>query len=190
MIIRLILTPLSWIYGLVTGIRNLLYDKSILKSYSFDIPVIVVGNLIAGGTGKSPFVAWLAGELSAKYQVAVLSRGFGRKSKGFHLLDNASTPEMAGDEPMEMRLLLPDVTIAVDRNRKRGIEILKSGKYGKIDIILMDDGFRSGLQCSRLGVCKQLLWCLMTRLTLLPTRTQPRRWRGNCWSMFRPWWSW
>ncbi len=142
MIIRLLLTPFSWVYGLITGVRNLLYDKSILKSYSFDIPVIVVGNIIAGGTGKSPVVTWIARELSVKYKVAILSRGYGRKTDGFQVLDSTSTPETAGDEPMEMRLLLPDLTIAVDRDRKRGIENLKSGRYGKIDIILMDDGFQ------------------------------------------------
>lgn len=142
MIIRLLLTPFSWVYGLITGIRNLLYDKSILKSYPFDIPVIVVGNIIAGGTGKTPVVTWIARELSGKYKVAILSRGYGRKTDGFKVVDSASTPETVGDEPLEMKLLLPDLIIAVDRNRKRGIEILKSGKYGKIDIILMDDGFQ------------------------------------------------
>jgi len=142
LIARLILTPFSWIFGLVTGIRNLLYDKSILKSYSPGIPVIVVGNLLAGGTGKSPTVVWLARELSSKYKVAILSRGYGRKTRGFQLLDSASTPETVGDEPMEMKLLLPDLTMAVDTNRKRGIQYLASDKYGKTDVILMDDGFQ------------------------------------------------
>ena len=129
-------------YGLITGLRNLLYDKSILRSYQPDVPVIVVGNLIAGGTGKTPMIVWIAWKLSEKYRVAILSRGYGRSTRGFQFLDFHSTPETVGDEPMELRFLLPEVPIAVDNNRKRGIQNLISGKYGKIDLILMDDGFQ------------------------------------------------
>lgn len=129
-------------YGLITCLRNLLYDRSILTSYHPDIPVIVIGNMIAGGTGKTPMVAWIARELSQKYRVAILSRGYGRLSRGFKYLDGDSTPDSVGDEPMEMRLLLPDIPIAVDASRTRGIQNLTSGSYGKIDIILMDDGFQ------------------------------------------------
>ena len=78
-------------------------------------------------------------KLSSKYKVAILSRGYGRKTRGFQLLDSASTPETVGDEPMEMKLLLPDLTMAVDTNSKRGIQYLASDKYGKTDVILMDD---------------------------------------------------
>jgi len=104
--------------------------------------VIVVGNLIAGGTGKTPMVAWIARELSEKYKVAILSRGYGRKTHDFRFLDEGSTPETVGDEPMELRLLLPEIPIAVDRDRTNGIRFLTSGKYGKIDLIIMDDGFQ------------------------------------------------
>jgi len=142
LITEIILTPVSWLYGLATWFRNLLYDKSLLKVFHPKIPVIVVGNLIAGGTGKTPFVAWIAGELTKKYRVAILSRGYGRMTRDFHLLDDQSTPETVGDEPMELRLLLPGIPIAVDRNRGRGITNLSSGKYGKIDVIIMDDGFQ------------------------------------------------
>jgi tetraacyldisaccharide 4'-kinase len=130
------------VYGLVTGLRNLLYDKSIIKSYQPRIPVIVVGNLIAGGTGKTPTIAWLAKSLSEKQHVAILSRGYGRRTRGFLLLDQHATPDTVGDEPMELRLLLPGIPIAVDGNRKRGIEKLASEKYGQVDLILMDDGFQ------------------------------------------------
>jgi tetraacyldisaccharide 4'-kinase len=119
-----------------------LYDKSLLNSYRPRIPVIAVGNLIAGGTGKTPMVAWLAKELSQRYRVAILSRGYGRSTRGFLYLDNNSTPDTVGDEPMELRFLLPEIAIAVDSNRTRGIEILTSGKYGEIDLIVMDDGFQ------------------------------------------------
>lgn len=141
-VVKRLLTPASWVYALVTGLRNLLYDRSILKSYQPGIPVIVVGNLIAGGTGKTPMVAWIAGKLSEKYRVAILSRGYGRRTRGFVFLDAHATPETVGDEPMELRLLLPEVPIAVDGNRRRGIRKLTSGNYGKTDVILMDDGFQ------------------------------------------------
>ena len=141
-IVKLILIPFSWVYGFITSLRNLLYDQSILKSYHPEIPVIVVGNMIAGGTGKTPVVAWIVRELSSKYRVAVLSRGYGRRTRGFLLLNDQSIPETVGDEPMELRLLLPGIPIAVDRNRKRGIQNLASGTCGKIDLILMDDGFQ------------------------------------------------
>jgi tetraacyldisaccharide 4'-kinase len=139
---KIILTPVSWLYGFITGFRNFLYDRSLLKIFHPDIPVIVAGNLIAGGTGKTPLVAWIAGELAKKYRVAILSRGYGRITRDFQVLDDHSTPETVGDEPMELRLLLPGIIIAVDRNRKRGILNLTSGKYGKIDVIIMDDGFQ------------------------------------------------
>jgi tetraacyldisaccharide 4'-kinase len=101
-----------------------------------------VGNLIAGGTGKTPMVAWLARELASGYRVAVLSRGYGRITNGFRFLNVYATPVTVGDEPMELRLLLPDIPIAVDRNRARGIRILTSGKFGRINLIIMDDGFQ------------------------------------------------
>lgn len=104
--------------------------------------MIVVGNLIAGGAGKTPVVAWIARELSQKYKVAILSRGYGRRTRGFILADGGSSPETIGDEPMELRLLLPEIPVAVDRNRRRGIQNLASGKFGKIDLIIMDDGFQ------------------------------------------------
>ncbi|OFY55322.1 MAG: tetraacyldisaccharide 4'-kinase, partial [Bacteroidetes bacterium GWF2_49_14] len=141
-VLQLLLMPASWGYGLATGIRNWLFDIGLLKSFNSDIPVIVVGNLVAGGTGKTPVVAWLAQELGQKYRIAILSRGYGRRSKGFHLADQAPSPEIIGDEPAELRMLLPGTLIAVDRHRRRGIKKLTSGLFGKLDLILMDDGFQ------------------------------------------------
>jgi len=134
--------PASWLYGLGTGLRNLLYDKGILKQYTPPVPVVVVGNLIAGGTGKTPVTAWLARELGKEYRVAILSRGYGRRSRGFHLATPNSTPDIIGDEPAELQMLLPGTLIAVDRNRVRGIKNLTSGMFGPVDLILMDDGFQ------------------------------------------------
>jgi tetraacyldisaccharide 4'-kinase len=141
-VIQALLTPLGWVYGLITGLRNYLFDKGVLKSFKPDIPVIVIGNLIAGGTGKTPVIAWLSRELGSSYRIAVLSRGYGRTSRGFHLVDIHSTPEIVGDEPLELKMLLPETLIAVDRNRRRGIQKLTSGLLGPIDLILMDDGFQ------------------------------------------------
>jgi tetraacyldisaccharide 4'-kinase len=141
-VLLILAAPVSWGYGLATGLRNALYDIGLIKSFKSDIPVIVVGNLVAGGTGKTPVVAWLAQELGRKYRIAILSRGYGRRTKGFHLADQAPSPEIIGDEPAELRMLLPDTLIAVDRNRTRGIKTLTSGLFGKIDLILMDDGFQ------------------------------------------------
>lgn len=140
--IQALLVPLSWIYGLFTKLRNYLYDKGLVKSFNPDIPLIVVGNLIAGGTGKTPVIAWLGREIGSRYRIAILSRGYGRKSYGFRLADVHSAPETIGDEPLELKMLLPDTLIAVDRNRKRGIEKLTSGPFGPVDLILMDDGFQ------------------------------------------------
>jgi len=141
-VIQALLTPLSWVYGLITGLRNYGFDKGLIKSYNPDIPVIVIGNLIAGGTGKTPVIAWLGREIGSRYRIAILSRGYGRKSHGFHLADVHSAPETIGDEPLELKMLLPETLIAVDRNRKRGIQTLTSGLFGPIDLILMDDGFQ------------------------------------------------
>ena len=136
-----LLTPASWLYGLATSFRNYLYDKRLLSSYKPDIPVIVVGNLVAGGTGKTRVVAWLASQLSKRWRVAILSRGYGRTMSGFLLLDETAAPDSAGDEPMELRALLPGIPIGVDGNRRRGIRLLASGAQ-KPDVILMDDGFQ------------------------------------------------
>jgi len=140
--IQLLLTPLSWVYGLSVAFRNYLFDKGILRSFSSPIPLVVVGNLIAGGTGKTPVVAWLSAVLGSQYRLAVLSRGYGRRSLGFQLAGSQPDPRIIGDEPAELKMLLPGTLIAVDRNRRRGIRKLASGSFGPVDLILMDDGFQ------------------------------------------------
>jgi len=141
------LLPLSWCYGLAVGLRNMLFDTGILKSRSFAVPVISVGNITVGGTGKTPHVEYLARLLKDKVKVAVLSRGYKRKSKGF-VLATPETPMMQiGDEPYQMKSKFPNITIAVDKKRTRGIEYLIDGRYndsdgGKIDVILLDDAFQ------------------------------------------------
>ena len=137
------LLPLSWLYGLGVGFRNLLFEMGILRSRSFTVPVISVGNITVGGTGKTPHVEYLIRLLKDHTKVAVLSRGYKRKSHGFVLAGDDATFRSIGDEPYQMKTKFPDITVAVDRKRTRGIDRLTSGEYVKdIDVILLDDAFQ------------------------------------------------
>ena len=137
------LRPLSWLYGLGVGFRNLLFETGILKSHTYATPVISVGNITVGGTGKTPHVEYLIRLLKDKTNLAVLSRGYKRKSRGFVLADNDSTMYDIGDEPFQMKQKFPDITVAVDKKRTRGISRLINGEAGKeIDVILLDDAFQ------------------------------------------------
>jgi tetraacyldisaccharide 4'-kinase len=129
------------LYGFITSLRNYLYDKGILKSYSFDIPVISVGNLSVGGTGKTPQIEYLIRLLSPNYKVVTLSRGYKRKSEGFILADAATTAEILGDEPFQYFKKFPDIQVAVDADRKNGIEQLLN-QESRPEIILLDDAFQ------------------------------------------------
>ena len=139
--LRKILFPLAFLYWLITFIRNWLYDKGIFKSYSFNVPIIAVGNLSVGGTGKTPQIEYLIRLLSDKYKVAVLSRGYKRASKGFILADENATASSIGDEPFQFFLKFPNIQVAVDANRKNGIENLLQ-LPNKPDVILLDDAFQ------------------------------------------------
>ena len=137
------LRPLSWLYGLGVGFRNLLFETGILKSHTYATPVISVGNITVGGTGKTPHVEYLIRLLKDKTNLAVLSRGYKRKSRGFLLADNDSTMYDIGDEPFQIKQKFPDITVAVDKKRTRGISRLINGEAGKdIDVILLDDAFQ------------------------------------------------
>ena len=137
------LLPFSWLYGLGVGIRNTLFDLGILKSRSFDVPVISVGNITVGGSGKTPHVEYLIRLLHSKYRVAVLSRGYKRKTKGFILADENSTIREIGDEPYQMHHKFKNVSIAVDRNRCNGIERITTDEATKdTDVILLDDAYQ------------------------------------------------
>ena len=140
-LLRKLLFPFAILYGFITYLRNYLYDKGILKSYSFDIPVIAVGNLSVGGTGKTPQIEYLIRLLSPNYKVATLSRGYKRKSEGFILADAATTAEILGDEPFQYFKKFRDIQVAVDADRKNGIEQLLNQKF-RPEIILLDDAFQ------------------------------------------------
>lgn len=137
------LRPLSWIYGLGVKFRNLLFEIGILKSKSFDVPIISVGNITVGGTGKTPHVEYLVELLHDKFNVAVLSRGYKRKSKGFIVADKKDNATTIGDEPYQMKQKYQNVTIAVDKDRCNGIEMLMNNNVAKdIEVVLLDDAFQ------------------------------------------------
>ena len=118
------LLPLSWLYGLGVKLRNTLFDTGILKSKSYNIPIISVGNITVGGTGKTPHTEYLIELLRKQYQVAVLSRGYKRKTSGFRLADERSTAGDIGDEPLQIHKKFPDILVACDADRVHGIEKL------------------------------------------------------------------
>ncbi len=140
-LLRKLLFPFAILYGFITSLRNYLFDKGILKSYSFDIPVIAVGNLSVGGTGKTPQIEYLIRLLSSNYKVATLSRGYKRKSEGFILADTNSNSEILGDEPFQYFKKFPNILVAVDADRRNGIKQLLKQKV-KPEIILLDDAFQ------------------------------------------------
>ena len=140
-LLRKILFPFAILYGFITSIRNFLFDQGILKSYSFDIPIIAVGNLNVGGTGKTPQIEYIIRLLSPKYKVATLSRGYKRHSQGFVLADPNSTAEILGDEPYQFYTKFNNIEVAVDTDRKNGIEQLLS-QTDKPKVILLDDAFQ------------------------------------------------
>lgn len=139
-LLRKILFPVSLVYGLVVYLRNRLYDWEIFSSKSYKTPILCVGNLSVGGTGKTPMVELLISELQDKYKVAVLSRGYKRKSKGFVLATEESTVQELGDEPYQIHVKFDKVEVAVDADRQNGISILE--KDVKPDVIIMDDAFQ------------------------------------------------
>ena len=136
-----LLAPISWLYAIVLNIRHWLYDFGILKSKSFSVPTICIGNLALGGTGKTPHTEYLIRFLKDKANIAVLSRGYGRKSKGFVLADENTSYEQIGDEPLLYHLKFNDITVAVDENRPDGVERLMRLEKTP-EVILLDDAYQ------------------------------------------------
>ncbi len=140
-ILKYLLIPLTGIYGLIVQFRNKLYDLEILPSAEFDVPVISVGNLTVGGTGKTPHTEYLISILKEDFRVAVLSRGYKRKTKGFLLADGNANASTLGDEPYQMFRKYPDILVTVDESRKRGINNLLRLENSP-DVIILDDAFQ------------------------------------------------
>lgn len=136
------LYPVSFLYGIGVAIRNKLFDWEILQSKSFAVPIICIGNIAVGGTGKTPHTEYLIKLLHKEFNTAVLSRGYKRRSKGYVLFDADSRAESIGDEPYQIKMKYPDIRVAVDENRCHGIEQLCTLKNPEIDLILLDDAFQ------------------------------------------------
>ena len=137
-LLRKLLFPFSVVYWIIMSLRNKFYDLGWLESKSYSFPLIAVGNLSTGGTGKSPMIEFLISNLKEHYKLAVLSRGYGRKSKGFkEVLVNSAAIE-TGDEPLQFKRKFPDVSIAVCEDRQLGIGLLEKDA----DLILLDDAFQ------------------------------------------------
>ena len=135
------LLPLSKLYGFAVSLRNTMFNIGLLKSRAFDIPVISVGNITVGGTGKTPHVEYLIRLLHDTFHVAVLSRGYKRVSKGYIKATPQSTMPEIGDEPYQMKQKFPDITVAVDKDRCHGIEQLMADDQ-QLDVVLLDDAFQ------------------------------------------------
>lgn len=138
-LLRKLLFPLGFVYWMVTYCRNLFYDLGWFKSYTFSLPVIAVGNLSVGGTGKTPHIEYLVRLLQNK-KVATLSRGYGRKTKGFILADERANAATIGDEPFQFYSKFKEVAVAVDEDRRNGIEKLQELIHP--EVILLDDAFQ------------------------------------------------
>jgi len=140
-LLRILLLPFSFIYGLIVRIRNYLFDIRVLKSVDFKLPVIGVGNLSAGGTGKTPHVEYLIRLLQNRIKIAVISRGYLRKSKGFVLADANSTVANVGDEPKQYINKFKNLLVAVDENRRHGIQKLIS-EQPEMKAVILDDAYQ------------------------------------------------
>ncbi|MCX6292072.1 MAG: tetraacyldisaccharide 4'-kinase, partial [Bacteroidetes bacterium] len=139
--LRFLLLPFSLIYGTIMWIRNFLYDHKILNSKTFRIPVIGVGNLNTGGTGKTPHVEYLVRLLKGEFKVATLSRGYGRKTSGFILVTDPATTTSIGDEPMQYHSKFKDIMVSVGEDRVAAIENLLH-TVNKPEVVLLDDAYQ------------------------------------------------
>ena len=133
--------PVSFIYGTAVRWRNILFDKGIFKSTSFQLPVICVGNLTVGGTGKTPHTEYLVKLLQEQFNIAVLSRGYKRKSRGFHIADTNNTVKDLGDEPYQIKQKFPNITVAVCKQRVKGIKRLLKSDITP-EVIILDDAYQ------------------------------------------------
>ncbi len=165
---RYILFPFSIIYGFIIWLRNKLFDKNILRSASFNFPLICVGNIAVGGTGKTPMTEYLVRLLKTKYNVATLSRGYKRKTKGFAIANENTTAIDIGDEPMQLHKKFPDITVAVAEERIVGIPQLLQEKP-RTQVIILDDAFQHREVKAGLNILLTEYQDLYTRDFILPS---------------------
>lgn len=162
-----LLWPFSILFRLVTAIRNILYDKGFISSEEFRIPVICIGNITVGGTGKTPHAEYIISLLSKEFRVALLSRGYMRKSTGFRYVTPSSSTADSGDEPLQISRKFPDIVVAVDSNRINGIKTILREHPGT-EVIILDDGFQHRKVRPGLSILLTDYSRLMTRDKLLP----------------------
>ncbi len=175
--LRLLLVPVAFLYGIVIFFRNLFYDMGIFPSEEFKSGVIVIGNLSAGGTGKSPMTEYLIRLLKEKFSVATLSRGYKRHTKGFLIADGNSTSFQIGDEPLQFKKKFPELTVAVDENRRHGIKKLLKDFF-ELKTILLDDAFQHRRVKAGLSILLSDYGKMFYDDLLLPAGTL-REWRSG-----------
>lgn len=164
---RFILFPLSVLYGGIISFRNWLFDKHILKSGTFNFPIICVGNLAVGGTGKTPMAEYLVRMLKDEYKVATLSRGYKRKTVGFAIANESTTALDIGDEPMQFHKKFPDITVAVAEERLVAIPQLLHDRPGT-QVIILDDALQHRQVNAGLNILLTEFENLYTRDFILP----------------------
>ena len=165
---RILLLPFAFLFGLIVVIRNWLYDKNILKSASFGLPLICVGNLSTGGTGKSPMVEYLVRHLKDRHKVAILSRGYKRKTKGYALATESTTAIDIGDEPVQFYKKFPEVPIAIGEERIEAIPQLLHDRP-ETEVVILDDAFQHRAVKAGLNILLTDYGNLFTRDFFLPT---------------------
>lgn len=165
---RILLFPFSLLYGAAIWIRNRLYDKGVLRSTGFNLPIICIGNLSVGGTGKSPMVEWLVKYLHNDKKVAVLSRGYKRRTKGYALAGENTTALDIGDEPMQFHIKFPDVAVAVGEERIVAVPQLLHDRP-ETNVIILDDAFQHRSIKAGLNIVLSNYDNLFTRDWTMPT---------------------
>ena len=165
--LRYLLFPVSIIYGAIIWLRNWLFDKKILKSAQFNFPIICVGNIAVGGTGKTPMVEYLIRLLQDDFKTATLSRGYKRKTKGFAIADSSTTALEIGDEPMQFHSKFPDVTVAVGEERLVAIPNILHDRPGT-NVIILDDAFQHRPVKAGLNIVLTAYNNLFTRDLMMP----------------------
>ena len=163
----LFLKIVSFFYGFIVSVRNEMFNLKILSSQEFDIPVISVGNITVGGTGKTPHTEYIVNLLKQSFKVAVLSRGYKRKTRGFYIVETSSKVDQVGDEPLQIKQKFSDQTVAVDAKRVRGIKNLLAGA-AQHDVIILDDAFQHRYVSPGINILLTDYNRLITKDTLLP----------------------
>lgn len=136
-----LLAPLAFVYGCGVWVRHKMFDWGFLRSKEYDIPIVCVGNITVGGTGKTPVAEFLIANLGSNYNVALLSRGYGRRTKGYREVELGSSFLYIGDEPKQIKLKFPEILVAVCEKRVEGIDRIRT-LHPEINLIILDDGFQ------------------------------------------------